>query len=63
MWGINNFYNVQMIIINDILTTNWHSHSKRIPPRRCQVPNPQECGGSGGCQGATVELGIAWAVQ
>ena len=28
-----------------------------------QVPNPQECGGQGGCQGATVELGIAWAVQ
>lgn len=27
------------------------------------VPNPQECGGQGGCQGATVELGIAWAVQ
>ena len=32
-------------------------------PQPRQVPNPQECGGSGGCQGATVELGIAWAVQ
>lgn len=27
------------------------------------VPNPHECGGSGGCQGATVELGIAWATE
>lgn len=24
------------------------------------VPNPQECGGSGGCQGATVELAMKW---
>merc|ERR1719356_2305622 len=25
------------------------------------VPNPQECGGTGGCKGATVELGLDWA--
>mmetsp|Transcript_69187 Transcript_69187/g.165898 ORF Transcript_69187/g.165898 Transcript_69187/m.165898 type:complete len:408 (+) Transcript_69187:101-1324(+) len=25
------------------------------------VPNPQECGGSGGCKGATVELAMAYA--
>lgn len=24
------------------------------------TPNPQECGGQGGCQGATVELGMKW---
>jgi len=24
------------------------------------VPNPHNCGGSGGCQGATVELGMNW---
>lgn len=27
------------------------------------TPNPQECGGKGGCQGATVELGMAWIVK
>lgn len=25
------------------------------------VPNPEQCGGTGGCEGATVELGLAWA--
>lgn len=27
------------------------------------VPNPHNCGGSGGCQGATVELAMNWAVS
>lgn len=27
------------------------------------VPNPQECGGQGGCKGATVELGMAWILK
>jgi cathepsin L len=27
------------------------------------TPNPQECGGTGGCQGATVELGMAWILK
>lgn len=27
------------------------------------TPNPQECGGKGGCQGATVELGMAWILK
>jgi len=27
------------------------------------VPNPEECGGQGGCQGATVELALGWAVK
>lgn len=27
------------------------------------TPNPHECGGQGGCQGATVELGMQWALK
>eukprot|EP00933_Yihiella_yeosuensis_P071897 TRINITY_DN80141_c0_g1_i1.p1 TRINITY_DN80141_c0_g1~~TRINITY_DN80141_c0_g1_i1.p1 ORF type:complete len:519 (+),score=137.75 TRINITY_DN80141_c0_g1_i1:203-1759(+) len=27
------------------------------------VPNPKECGGQGGCSGATVELGLAWVSE
>eukprot|EP00931_Biecheleriopsis_adriatica_P054910 TRINITY_DN32362_c0_g1_i1.p1 TRINITY_DN32362_c0_g1~~TRINITY_DN32362_c0_g1_i1.p1 ORF type:complete len:424 (-),score=104.50 TRINITY_DN32362_c0_g1_i1:95-1366(-) len=27
------------------------------------VPNPRKCGGEGGCRGATVELGLDWAVK
>mmetsp|Transcript_101270 Transcript_101270/g.179942 ORF Transcript_101270/g.179942 Transcript_101270/m.179942 type:complete len:385 (-) Transcript_101270:69-1223(-) len=27
------------------------------------VPNPEECGGQGGCAGATVELALGWAVK
>mmetsp|Transcript_2529 Transcript_2529/g.6379 ORF Transcript_2529/g.6379 Transcript_2529/m.6379 type:complete len:403 (+) Transcript_2529:47-1255(+) len=27
------------------------------------VPNPQECGGQGGCRGATVELAMDWVMQ
>jgi len=27
------------------------------------VPNPEECGGQGGCQGATVELALGWTVK
>jgi len=27
------------------------------------TPNPQECGGKGGCKGATVELGLNWVLQ
>jgi len=27
------------------------------------VPNPHSCGGSGGCQGATVELGMNWIME
>jgi len=27
------------------------------------VPNPRECGGQGGCRGATVELGMAYVQQ
>jgi cathepsin L len=27
------------------------------------TPNPEECGGQGGCQGATVELGMKWILQ
>eukprot|EP00927_Polykrikos_kofoidii_P029166 TRINITY_DN25268_c0_g1_i1.p1 TRINITY_DN25268_c0_g1~~TRINITY_DN25268_c0_g1_i1.p1 ORF type:complete len:543 (-),score=65.16 TRINITY_DN25268_c0_g1_i1:79-1707(-) len=27
------------------------------------VPNPQHCGGKGGCDGATVELGMNWALH
>lgn len=27
------------------------------------VPNPESCGGSGGCDGATVELALNWAMQ
>lgn len=27
------------------------------------TPNPRECGGKGGCQGATVELGMDWIVK
>jgi len=27
------------------------------------TPNPQECGGQGGCKGATVELGMAWILK
>eukprot|EP00439_Symbiodinium_sp_Y106_P026584 s3592_g3.t1 len=49
---------------------NAHSEIHRGRPRRFSsqelvncVPNPQECGGQGGCSGATVELGIGWAVQ
>lgn len=27
------------------------------------TPNPRQCGGQGGCQGATVELGMQWALE
>jgi len=27
------------------------------------VPNPESCGGEGGCEGATVELAMDWAMQ
>jgi len=27
------------------------------------VPNPQECGGQGGCRGATVELAVDWVMK
>mmetsp|Transcript_35967 Transcript_35967/g.57293 ORF Transcript_35967/g.57293 Transcript_35967/m.57293 type:complete len:380 (-) Transcript_35967:98-1237(-) len=27
------------------------------------VPNPQECGGEGGCRGATVELAVDWVLK
>merc|ERR1740138_1972948 len=27
------------------------------------VPNPQECGGQGGCRGATVELAMDWVMK
>lgn len=27
------------------------------------VPNPEKCGGDGGCRGATVELAYAWVMQ
>jgi len=27
------------------------------------VPNPQQCGGNGGCTGATVELAMEWVMQ
>jgi cathepsin L len=27
------------------------------------VPNPQECGGQGGCRGATVELAVDWVLK
>jgi cathepsin L len=27
------------------------------------TPNPHECGGKGGCEGATVELGMAWIME
>lgn len=27
------------------------------------VPNPRECGGQGGCRGATVELGVDWVLK
>lgn len=27
------------------------------------VPNPKECGGQGGCRGATVELGMDWVMK
>jgi len=27
------------------------------------TPNPKECGGQGGCQGATVELGVDWVLK
>jgi len=27
------------------------------------TPNPEACGGTGGCNGATVELGMAWVLQ
>jgi cathepsin L len=27
------------------------------------TPNPQACGGTGGCDGATVELGMGWILQ
>ena len=27
------------------------------------MPNPNDCGGTGGCQGATQWLGFAWAVK
>lgn len=27
------------------------------------VPNPDSCGGTGGCQGATVELALEWALH
>jgi len=51
-----------------VLNAHSEIHRKRVARFSTQemincVPNPQECGGSGGCQGATVELGIAWAVQ
>merc|ERR1719487_3142423 len=26
-------------------------------------PNPAQCGGTGGCQGATVEIGLAWILE
>lgn len=29
----------------------------------CSTPNPHNCGGTGKCQGATPELGFAWAAQ
>ncbi|CAK9049332.1 Vignain (Bean endopeptidase) (Cysteine proteinase EP-C1) [Durusdinium trenchii] len=51
-----------------VLNAHSEIHRKRVRRFSTQemincVPNPQECGGQGGCQGATVELGIAWAVQ
>lgn len=27
------------------------------------TPNPKECGGQGGCEGATVELGVDWVLK
>eukprot|EP00913_Durusdinium_trenchii_P009010 g8476.t1 len=49
-----------------VLNAHSEIHRKRVRRFSTQemincVPNPQECGGQGGCQGATVELGIAWA--
>merc|ERR1719387_2483626 len=29
----------------------------------CSTPNPQHCGGTGKCEGATPELAYAWAAQ
>lgn len=51
-----------------MLAANYELHSKdqlvkHFSPQQfvdC-VPNPKECGGPGGCSGATVELGLAYA--
>jgi len=43
-----------------------HTNSQRtFSPQQIVscVPNPQHCGGSGGCDGATVELAMEWVLQ
>eukprot|EP00928_Gymnodinium_smaydae_P014783 TRINITY_DN15434_c0_g2_i1.p1 TRINITY_DN15434_c0_g2~~TRINITY_DN15434_c0_g2_i1.p1 ORF type:complete len:470 (+),score=85.50 TRINITY_DN15434_c0_g2_i1:200-1609(+) len=50
-----------------VLEAHFEAHYKRRRTFSAQelvscVPNPKHCGGSGGCGGATVELGLAWAM-
>jgi len=45
--------------------TELHSTSRTFSTQEIVncVPNPQECGGQGGCRGATVELAVDWVMK
>jgi cathepsin L len=54
--------------VSAVQILNAHYEIRRGQPRSFSVqelvdcvPNPDQCGGTGGCEGATVELGLAWA--
>lgn len=42
---------------------NGHDRSFSTQELVSCVPNPHNCGGSGGCEGATVELGMNWVME
>jgi len=48
-----------------LLRSHYEIQTSKVKPFSVQhlidcVPNPDECGGQGGCEGATVELGLAY---
>lgn len=56
------------IAASTTLETHWEHHLKTNRTFSAQqmvscVPNPQECGGTGGCEGATVELAFDWVYK